>query len=182
MAQFRILEGKALASAIKGASAKIATFAQLQHELAYGAVLHLDRHNGVEYVQAVYDAMPANYKGAIRTWFTAFGKCTFDSTTKAFTYAKGKKSDMAAALATSPADYERAAKKKGNPVFNEVAALDAFIKRMTENGASARTLRALDGVKKMLAAPAVVEVPAVKPAKAKTAKAAPETAPEAIAA
>lgn len=156
MAQFRILEGKALKAAIKSGAKKIATFAQLQHELCYGAVLHLEKHNDPVYVQAVYDMMPTNYRKAVRVWFTALGKCAFDANDGTFTYAKSKKSDMDTALATSPADFEKEGSKRGNNEFEEVKYLESVLKKLTEKGASPRVLKAMQGVVNVAKAPQVV--------------------------
>lgn len=117
----RILEGKALSSAIKSAGKSAATFSKLMHEVAYGAILHCEKHTDATYVNLAYDTMPGNYRTMVRQWFEHFGKCSFDAASMKFTYSKGKKSDLETALAVSPADFkkEKAPKDQEKPAFME---------------------------------------------------------------
>lgn len=177
MANFRILEGKSLKAAIKGASAKIATFAQLQHELCYGAALHLENHNDAIYVQSVYDMMPSNYKGTVREWFTAFAKCKFNAKENKFELAAGKESDMTSALNISPAEYQKTVKApKADSVFDELAYLQKVLKKLNDSGASAKAVRGIEATLRALTTPAVEETakivkkPVKKPAKAQAAQ------------
>jgi hypothetical protein len=108
MASIRILEGKSLASAIKGGASKVETFGQFFHELAYGALLHAEKHGDACHVNGVFALAPVKYQSAFKAYFKAFGKVSFAD--KKFSIAKGKESNLVEALATSPMNYEKEAK------------------------------------------------------------------------
>lgn len=110
MNAFTILTGKTLKNAVAGYGKTAATFGQKTHQLAYSALNHVEQHHDAVYCNAIYSATPKNYRAAVVKWMTGFGKVVFDAVKLVFTYAKGKKSDLPAALATSPADYEKAQK------------------------------------------------------------------------
>jgi hypothetical protein len=107
MATFKILSGKSLKSAIAGYGKSVSTFTEKTHQLAYSAINHVEEHHDAIYCNALYEATPSNYRAALVIWFKAFGKVTFDSNEKAFTYSKGSKSDLPTALTVSPADYAK---------------------------------------------------------------------------
>ncbi|EBW2353252.1 hypothetical protein C9W97_25240, partial [Salmonella enterica subsp. enterica serovar Enteritidis] len=111
MTSFAILSGKSLKSAIAGYGKIAATFSQKTHQLAYSALDHVEQHHDAIYCNAIYSATPKNYRASIVKWLTAFGKVSFDTVKLEFTYSKGKKSDLSAALLISPADYEKEAAK-----------------------------------------------------------------------
>ena len=147
MAQFQILTGKALNSAIAGRAKAVATFTEREHQIAYSALHHVELHNDPKYLNALYAVTPVNYRKGLRAWSTAFGKVTFDDKTAAFVYAAGKKSNMEAALATAPANFEKAAGKKndGNE-FDEITYLERALKKLEDNKAHPRTIQAMKGV------------------------------------
>lgn len=150
MAQFAILTGKALASRIAGFGKVAATFTQATHQLAYSALNHVELHHDAIYCNALFNATPANYRGALVVWFKAFGKVAFDAATKEFTYSKTAKSDMATAITISPADYQKQSSTKDAADFDEIKALESFIKKMVEKGARKRMIHALNGVMRIV--------------------------------
>lgn len=183
MSTFTILTGAAIGKAIVSFGKTISTFKEREHQLAFSALNHVDLHNDVKYLNALYDATPVNYRGGLVAWSTAFGRVTFDAKTGVFAYAKGKKSDLEAAMAVAPADYAKAQKEgAGEKAFDEIAELEKMIKRFGEKGASMRTLNAL----KLALNEAKGNVVAVRPApivrKAKPAPAASAEAAQAQAA
>lgn len=187
MATFKILTGKALSAAIAGFGKVSATYSEKTHQLAYSALNHVEEHHDACHLNSLYAATPVNYRSALVRWSTAFGKVTFDAKELAFTYAKGKASDMPAALAVSPADYVKDSSTKAEAKFDEIAQLESVIKRFTEKGASRKMLSALKGALRMVKG----EVPAaenvvpaakvIKARKAKASKAAPKAAAETVA-
>lgn len=164
MAQFEILSGKSLKSAIAGRGAAIATFTQREHQLAVSALAHLDAHNDVIYVQALYDMSPANYKPSLRKWFVEFGKCGFkandDGNGGAFTYSKSKASNIDEAMKIAPANFEKGGKEGGADGeakdFDEAKYLEGVLKALEKKGGSARVIAAMEGVLKVARGPAVV--------------------------
>lgn len=108
MTAFAILTGKALKGAIANYGKTAATFAERTHQLAYSALLHVENHHDAVYCNAIFTATPKNYRGALVSWFKAFGKVSFDSAKSEFVYSKGRKSDLPTALTVSPADYAKA--------------------------------------------------------------------------
>ena len=78
MATFNVLKGAALGKAISGQGKAIATFTAREHQLAYSAIAHLDEHNDVKYLNALYDVTPVNYRAGLRAWAAAFSKAKFD--------------------------------------------------------------------------------------------------------
>lgn len=143
MSKFEVLSGKKLASAIAGRAKAVATFTEREHQLAYSALVHADMHNDPKYLNALHDVTPANYRRGLVAWAGAFGNVTFDQKSGAFVYAKGKKSDLPAALEVAPANYQKAESAKKDAAFDEVAELERIVKRFAEKGASMATLNAL---------------------------------------
>jgi hypothetical protein len=177
MTKFTILTGSAIGKAINAFGKTIATFKEREHQLAFSALNHVDLHNDPKYLNALYAATPANYRGGLSSWALAFGRVTFDAKEGVFAYAKGKKSDLEAAMDVAPADYAKSQKEgAGEKAFDEIAELEKIIKRFAEKGASGRTLNALKGVLNVAKVGIVAETP--KPAAiVKKAKAAPKAAP-----
>lgn len=193
MAQFSVLKGKGIAKAIAGFGAKAATFSALVHQIAYSALDHVEQHHDACYVQQFYDAAPVNYRAMLVNWFTNFGRVSFDAKALTFTYVKSKASDMDGAMAVSPAEFQKekkgGASEKADTQEKVLASAITRLEAIREKGGKVdpRVLQAIKG------ALAIVEgkagdgkpelVKAAKPAKAKTAKAAPATeTPEAVAA
>ena len=182
MAKFQVLTGSKLNSAINGFGKTVATFSEREHQLAYSALNHVELHNDPKYLNALYAVTPVNYRKGLVSWSVAFGKVSFDKAAGAFTYVKGKASKMEEAMNVAPAAYERAAgKETTKSAFDEVKYLERVIAKMEEEGASPRVLQAVKGALTLARTPVIVQAPAKveKPAKAKTVKAAPATAPEA---
>lgn len=181
MAQFAVLKGKGIAKAIAGFGAKAATFSALVHQIAYSALAHVEEHHDACYVQQFYDAAPLNYRGMLVSWFTNFGRVSFDPKGSTFTYAKTKKSDMDGAMAVSPADFQKEAKGgASDKVDTQEKVLASTITRLEairEKGGKVdpRVLQAIKGALAIAEGKAGDGKPelvkAVKPAKAKKAKA-----------
>lgn len=147
MAQFQILTGKALSSAIAGRAKAVATFTEREHQIAYSALHHVELHNDPKYLNALYAVTPVNYRKGLRAWSQAFGKVKFDDATSAFAYVPGKTSNMEGALETAPANFEKAGgKKKDAGEFDEIAYLERALKKLEDNKASTRTITAMKGV------------------------------------
>ncbi len=163
MAQFAIITGKALKTAIAGRGAQIATFTQREHQLAVSAIAHLGEHNDVIYVQALYDMSPANYQRGLRLWFCEFGKCTFKANDigkgGTFVLAKSKASDIDGAMKVAPANFEKesaASSSAAATEFNVTDYLAKVVEKLTKEGADVRVIRAIEGAKKVAAGPVVV--------------------------
>ncbi len=107
---FKVLTGSKLKAAIAGYGKTVATFSARTHQLAFSAISHVDLHHCPSHLNALYQATPTNYRGAIRKYACAFGKVEFDKDSMSFTYKKDGKSDLDAALTVSPADYEKETK------------------------------------------------------------------------
>lgn len=122
-APFKILSGKSLKNAIAGYGKKAATFSQATHQLAYSAINHVDEHNCASHINALYQATPTNYRGALRQWACHFGKVKFVTESMTFEYNKSAKSDLEGALSISPADYTKATRKgpsKTTPLIDRI--------------------------------------------------------------
>ena len=126
MTAFAILTGKSLKNAVANYGKTASTFTEKTHQLAYSALNHVEQHHDAVYCNAIYSATPKNYRTAVVKWMTAFGKVAFDAAKLVFTYAKGKKSDLPTALATSPAEYEKA--KKSTTAKGKAALIDRMAK------------------------------------------------------
>lgn len=191
MAQFSVLKGKGIAKAIAGFGAKAATFSQLMHQIAYSALNHVEEHHDACYVQQFYDAAPVNYRAMLVTWFTNFGRVSFDAKALTFTYAKSKKSDMDGALAVSPAEFQKESKggaAKEDTVEKVIASMMTRLEAIRDKGTKIdpRIMQAAKGLV-LLAEGKAGQAPAElvksdKAAKAKKAKPAPAATQEAAAA
>lgn len=102
-----IIVGKKLGNAIKAHGKASATFREREHLLAVSAIAHHAEHGGAEHIQSLYDMTPTNYRPALRKWACEFGRFTFKAEDKAFIFAKSKKGDLEAAMAISPAEFEK---------------------------------------------------------------------------
>lgn len=177
---FTILTGKTLATAIEGRAKAVATFTEREHQLAYSALHHVELHNDPKYLDALYAVTPVNYRKGLRSWAGAFGKVKFDDATGKFEFVKGKTSKMDDALAIAPANYEKATKGKDKSDFDEVEFLTRALKKLTDNGGSPMSIRAIEGAIRSLKISVIETSREDKPAR--KAKAKVETAPEAQAA
>lgn len=175
MATFKILTGAALKNAISGFGKKSSTYAELTHQLSYSALNHVELHHDAIYVTSLFEATPVNYRSAIVRWAVNFGSVTFDAKTTAFTYKKGKASDMDGAMKVSPADFVKS-EKKAETAFDEIKQLEAVIARFTEKGASKKMVKALQGALRVVKGESVPEnvVTASTLIKARKAKSAPK--------
>lgn len=162
MAQFAILSGKALKSAIAGRGAQIATFTQREHQLAVSALAHLGDNNDPIYVQALYDMSPSNYRTGLRLWFCEFGKCTFkaDENGKggAFVLAKKRETNLEGAMKVAPANFMKEVNAAAAPAkdFSAADYLAKVVEKLTKEGADPRVIRAVEGAQKVAAGPVVV--------------------------
>lgn len=169
MAKFEILTGSKLKNAIAGRGKAVATFTEREHQIAYSALHHVEMHSCPSHLNALLDATPANYRRGLVSWATAFGKVSFDAETRAFEYAKGKKSDMEAALEVAPANYEKSTKGADKPksAFDEIAYLERAVKKFEDENADPRVLQALKGALTLAKAPAAAATPKPKAPKVK---------------
>lgn len=133
MASFTVLTGSALSKAIVGQGKAIATFTAREHQLAYSALNHVELHNDVKYLNALFDVTPVNYRAGLVSWAKAFGKVSFDATAKAFAYAKGKASDMEGALAVAPANYAKDANGAAKPAKSLMERVESAAKKVIED-------------------------------------------------
>lgn len=166
----KILKGAALTRAVAGIRKKADTFSKAIHETAYGALLHVEDHQCPSHLNKLIDSVPVNYRGMIMAYAKAFGRVAWDTETKAFTFAKGKKSDLDTAFRVSPANYERdtkAAKAADTPftVEAEIAMIEKFIERIADKGARKKTLSALRGVVQVAKGTAIKQAAPAKPRK-----------------
>lgn len=179
-AKFAVLTGTALTSAIAGRAKAVATFTEREHQIAYSALNHSAIHNDPKYLNALYTATPVNYRKGLVSWSVAFGNVAFDKKTGVFTYVKNKKTDMDGAMDIAPANFEKQA-KAGQAVekpFDEVAYLESVVAKFADKGGDLRVLQALKGALTLSKTSVIAASKAEKvPAKAKTAKPAPATAP-----
>lgn len=154
---FDVLKGKSLGAAIKGREKVAATFAAREHQLAYSALVHVDEHHDVIYLNRLYAVTPANYRYGLMMWAKEFGKCRFDSKTREFVFSKGKKSDLKSALNVAPANYKPAKGDNSEPAaFDEIKALEKFIERCVDKDASPTMVHGLQQILKAVKRPAVV--------------------------
>lgn len=168
MAAFTVLTGKKLSAAIKGYGAKAETFAKLTHQLAYSALRHVEDHHCASHLNALFAATPTNYRNTLRIWAKDLGKVTFDAEAQAFAYAKDASSDMDKALDVSPAEYAREKKQGAETDFDEVRAIETFLKKMREKGGSPAAISAIEGALRIAKGDNVTAIPA--PAERKVTK------------
>ncbi|MBC6714779.1 hypothetical protein H9Q09_01085 [Aurantimonas sp. DM33-3] len=156
----KILTGKTLAKRIAGYGKVAATFAAATHEVAYGAINHVEVHHCASHLNTLYNVTPTNYRGALRKWAVKFGKVAWDKDALAFTYDAKATSDLETAFTVSPAEYATDAKKNAAD-FDELRTLETFLKKMQEKGATAKTIGAIEGAIRLLKKPAgeVVQMP-----------------------
>ena len=141
-ATFKILSGKSLKSAIAGYGKTVSTFTEKTHQLAYSAINHVEEHHDAIYCNALYEATPANYRAALANWMKAFGKVTFDANEKTFTYAKGKASDLPAALQVSPADFAKDANAKPRVAVALIDRTKAMAEKVVKDDKASRADKA----------------------------------------
>lgn len=194
MTKFTIITGAALGNAIKGQASKIATFKAREHELAVSCLHHVENHSDVCHLNSLLNVTPSNYRRGLILWAAAFGKVTYDAKERVFAFAKSKKSDLDGAESVAPADYEKATKEGGDKgkksLFERLESVAE--KTVKDENATAEDIalaKALANFLKANKAHAEKQARAetnVKPAPAKAKKpakvAAPEAAPEKIAA
>lgn len=178
MKNFTVLKGKALANAIAGFGKVSATYTERTHQIAYSAIAHLDEHNCVRHLNALFAATPANYRGAIMKWACHFGKAKFNAESKAFEYSKGKQSDLPSAYLVSPAEFVKPSGKKSAGTYNPEKRLESFYKELLDNRAKGaaidpRIISGIEGIIRLLTkttVPAeIVDMTATKPARKKAA-------------
>ena len=167
-ATFKILSGKALKNAIAGYGKTATTFAERTHQLAYSAINHVDEHNCASHINALYQATPTNYRGALRTWACYFGKVKFVTETMTFEYNKSAKSDLQAALETSPAEFQRQGKKGAKTATPLIDRLEKMIEKelASETGDHAMAKK----LQSFLKAQSAPKLEVVKPKRAVKAK------------
>ncbi len=162
MAQFAILSGKALKTAIAGRGAQIATFTQREHQLAVSALAHLGDNNDPIYVQAIYDMSPSNYRTGLRLWFCEFGKCTFKVAENGkggtFILAKKRETNLDGAMKVAPANFAKEVNAATTPAkeFSASEYLAKVVEKLTKENADPRVIRAVEGAMKVAAGPIVV--------------------------
>ncbi len=162
MAQFAILSGKALKTAIAGRGAQIATFTQREHQLAVSALAHLGENNDPIYVQAIYDMSPSNYRTGLRLWFCEFGKCTFKVAENGkggtFVLAKKRETNLDGAMKVAPANFAKEVNAATTPAkdFSASEYLAKVVEKLTKENADPRVIRAVEGAMKVAAGPIVV--------------------------
>ncbi|MDR6954137.1 hypothetical protein J2X65_003505 [Ancylobacter sp. 3268] len=164
MTKFTILTGAAIGKAIAGFGKAIETFKAREHQLAFSALNHVDMHNDPKYLNALYAATPANYRGGLRLWATHFGAVKFDEKAESgpFVYAKGKTADMEGAMNTAPADFVKSQKgDAADKAFDMVVELERLLKRAGDKGAG---LRELNAVKLAISSLKGAEIVSAKPA------------------
>ena len=184
MTAFQILTGSALKSAIAGRAKAAASFTEREHQLAASCLMHVEQHSCPSHLNALYQATPTNYRAGLVAWSTAFGRVAFDKSTGAFTFAKGKKTDVDGLLAIAPANFEKQAKAsaRAEKEFDVAAYLAKVVDTLTNKDADPRILQAVKGALNLAKMPAPVEK-AEKPAKApKATKPAKESASDLFAA
>lgn len=153
MATFQVLKGGALGKAITGQGKAIATFTAREHQLAYSSLAHMEASDGkeasndVKYLNALLAVTPSNYRKGLVSWACAFGRVSYEVETREFAYAKAKKADLAAAMEIAPANYEKASKSdETKKPFDEITYIERALKKLTDEGASHRVIKAMEGV------------------------------------
>jgi hypothetical protein len=172
MATFSILKGRALGKAIVGQGKLVANFTQREHQLAVSCLMHVEEHSCPSHLNSLLAVTPANYRAGLKAWAVAFGKVKFNPETLVFDYNGKGETKVADMMGIAPANYikETRAGNSGEKALDEIKELTAFIKKMTEKGASIRVVEALKGALRLAETPAVVTLVPAKPKKAKTEK------------
>jgi hypothetical protein len=147
MSKFQILSGKALKSAIAGRGKAVDTFKEREHQIAVSCLHHVEAHSDVVHLNGMLSVTPSNYRRALILWACAFGKVTWNNNSKAFAFAKGKKSNLDGAESVAPADYEKEKKasEKAAPAFDIVKYLERIYEKLDAIGADPRILANIDG-------------------------------------
>lgn len=171
MTAFQILTGSALKSAIAGRAKAAASFTEREHQLAASCLMHVEKHSCPSHLNALYQATPTNYRAGLASWSAAFGRVVFDKSTGAFTFAKGKKTDVDGLLAIAPANFEKQAKSaRTEKEFDVAAYLAKVVDTLTNKDADPRVIQAVKGALNLTKMPAPV-AKAEKPTRVKAPKA-----------
>jgi hypothetical protein len=172
MTAFQILTGSALKSAIAGRAKAAASFTEREHQLAASCLMHVEQHSCPSHLNALYQATPTNYRAGLVAWSLAFGRVAFDKGTGAFTFAKGKKTDVDGLLAIAPANFEKQSKAaaRAEKEFDVAAYLAKVVDTLTNKDADPRVIQAVKGALNLTKMPAP-QAKAEKPARTKAPKA-----------
>lgn len=80
---------KAIDTAIKSVATRGKKIDADIHKIAVSCLVHADKHGDVTLAQKLVQAMPKSGRAnALKDWFLAFGKFTYDSTSKSLAYDK----------------------------------------------------------------------------------------------
>lgn len=133
---FKVLNGaEAIGAAIKSISTRGKTLERDIHVAAVSCLAHADKHGDITLAQKLVDAIPTlARKNALRDWFLAHGKFSYDMQNKALTFDKKAKTQLEASIATPFWEFKPEAEYKP---FNMEAAIVSLVKRAEkaiENG------------------------------------------------
>lgn len=103
------------------------TLQTLLHTVAVSILLHVDKHREVSLVNKLIDAVPnMARKNALRDWFSAFGKMTYDQETKVMVFKKTAKTNSIQATQTPFWEF---VPEKAYVPFDLLAAIGVLVTR-----------------------------------------------------
>lgn len=125
---FKILDGaKAIDTAIKSIGTRGAKLQSDIHVAAVSTLVHADKHGDVTLAQNLVDAVPTlARKNALRDWFIAMGKFSYDTTEKTLTFNKKGTTLLDTAIATPFWEFKQEAEYVP---FDLQAAILTLVKR-----------------------------------------------------
>lgn len=127
-ATFKMLDGaKAIDTAIKSINTRGKSLQRDIHIAAVSCMNHADKHGDVTLAQKLVDAVPTlARKNALRDWFIAHGKFSYDATEKSLTFNKKGTTNLEAAIATPFWEFKQEAEYVP---FDLQAAILTLVKR-----------------------------------------------------
>lgn len=101
-AAFKLIEGKtAIDTAIKSIATRGKSLEKDIHVAAVSTLAHADAHGDITLANKLIDAVPQlARKNALRDWYIAHGKFSYDAVNKAMTFNKKATTKLAQAIAT----------------------------------------------------------------------------------
>lgn len=127
-ATFKMLDGaKAIDTAIKSINTRGKSLQRDIHVAAVSCLNHADKHGDVTLAQKLVDAVPTlARKNALRDWFIAHGKFSYDATEKVLTFNKKATTQLEQAIAVPFWEFKQEA---AYVPFDIQAAILTLVKR-----------------------------------------------------
>ena len=129
--KMKILTGAdVINAAIKSIAKRGKAFDKDVHVAAVSTLVHADKHGDITLAQKLVDALPASQrKNALRDWFLAYGKFSYDMQNKAFTYKKDAVTQLETAINTPFWEFKPEA---AYVPFDAVKFIEQAVKRVTK--------------------------------------------------